>query len=106
MSSRMSTEEIACKVAAKARNGWIKKAAGFRVAAQEAASTGVVRVGQSALDHGQGSPEVAAHVAELNARADEAERLAGEWAAKAETPQEAKIAALRAQGVTVRDYRH
>lgn len=60
--------KISSKIAAAARDMWIEKAAGFRVAAQVATGHGMV--------------PSATYVDDLIAKGDEAERMAQEWAAK------------------------
>lgn len=78
----LNSEVVAIRVAEKARNEWIKKAATFRVEAQEAERVGRIihgRRSQSATP-----AELAAHVAKLIAGAEHAEALAREWNAKAD----------------------
>ena len=80
----LSPEEISIKIAVKARDEWIKKAAAYHVAAQEAQRTGLIPIGRNRAHRLEGG-ELAEHVATLNKSADEAEQMAREWDAKTET---------------------
>lgn len=81
---------IEYQIAVKAREEWVRKTAKLRVKAQqlecEARSNSVNELGEE-------SPRMAAYysnvVAEANEEADQAERLAREWDAKAKASIEA-----------------
>lgn len=71
----MTEDDISHKIAAKARDLWIKKAATYRVDAQEVERTGYYS--------GKPMSRPAETITRLSAAADAAEAKAREWNAKA-----------------------